>query len=105
MKLLGFELEDYASFRSRFIDLSQDINVIVGRNNAGKTPYSGESLLSIFLQKTRSRSKAPTFATRVAVGEPQQYAKGHQGDQQSVAMRLFFTYRRGVGRRLQCVRT
>ncbi len=37
MKLLGVELTDYACFGRQFVPLRPGINLLVGRNNAGKT--------------------------------------------------------------------
>ena len=37
MKLLGVELSDFACFEREFVPIRSGINLLVGRNNAGKT--------------------------------------------------------------------
>lgn len=47
MQLIGVEFEDFACFDQRFVPLEPGLNILVGRNNAGKTAIlRGFSLLN-----------------------------------------------------------
>src|SRR2546430_1097816 len=37
MQLLGVEFTDYACFKKRFVPIRQGVQILVGKNNAGKT--------------------------------------------------------------------
>jgi len=37
MDLLGVQFEDFACFKSRFVALTSGVQILVGKNNAGKT--------------------------------------------------------------------
>jgi predicted ATPase len=78
MKLIGVEFDDYASFSKQFVRLDQQINLIVGRNNSGKTALlRGVSLIN-----------AVRGSGFVAAPDPVQYARNTQFN--DVVIRLVF---------------
>jgi len=78
MKLIGIEFDNYASFDKRFVRLGDPINLIVGRNNAGKT-----ALLRGILLINAIRGSGPIS------GEPIQYVRNAQGDQGPIVRLVF----------------
>ncbi len=78
MRLIGVEFEDFACFDQRFVPLELGLNILVGRNNAGKTAIlRGFSLLNALpfepvqsidrdlAQYVRKEGAPPHFGLRV----------------------------------------
>src|SRR5271170_2937286 len=64
MKLLGFRFEAYACFDDCYLPLSEEMHVLVGRNNAGKTAIlRGLTALSSLPVAPRSVPNVPGLAT------------------------------------------
>jgi predicted ATPase len=78
MKLIGIEFDDYASFDKQFVRLGDGINLIVGRNNAGKTALlRGISLINAI-------RGSGTFSR-----ESIQYVRDAQADQGPIVRLVF----------------
>jgi predicted ATPase len=78
MKLIGIEFDDYASFDKQFVRLGDGINLIVGRNNAGKTALlRGISLINAIRGSGR-------FSR-----ESIQYVRDAQGDEGPIVRLVF----------------
>jgi hypothetical protein len=66
MELIGIEFDGYASFSTRYVPLSKGINLLVGRNNAGKMALlRGRYLTQSRVDKRRSAilNSTPPYET------------------------------------------
>lgn len=74
MKLIGVEFDDYASFSKQFVRLDQNVNLIVGRNNSGKTALlRGVSLINAVRGSGAAIAQGP-------LQYPFQYARNAQAN-------------------------
>jgi hypothetical protein len=91
MKLIGIEFQDYAGFSKQFVPLRQGLNVLVGKNNAGKTAL----LRGVSLVNEIAGRGGPRF------GEPEQYCLAMANGGRFLIFRLLFLLTEDDGRQFQ----